>query len=64
MNENEGPLTQAFELGHETALRQELTTYSIRDGMFIRSTTIRVYTAGRDYNDHTSTVIIGEYNAD
>jgi hypothetical protein len=59
---SEGPLTQAFELGHETALRQELTTYSIRDGMFIRSTTIRVYTPGRDYNDHTSTVIIGEYN--
>ena len=59
---NEGPLTEAFELGHETALLQELTTYSIRDGMFIRSTTIRVYTAGRDYNDHTSTVIIGEYN--
>ena len=61
---NEGPLTEAFELGHETALRQELATYSIRDGMFIRSTTIRVYTRGRDYNDHTSTVIIGEYNAD
>jgi hypothetical protein len=60
---SEGPLTQAFELGHEQALRQELTTYSIRDGMFIKTTTTRVYTLSRDYNDSTSTVIIGEYNA-
>jgi hypothetical protein len=57
-----GPLTEAFELGHKTALRQELTTYSIRNNNLIRETVVRVYSKDRDYIDSTSTVIMGEVN--
>ena len=55
-----GPLTSAFALGHDTALRQELTTYSVKNGNLVRTTVTRVYSKDRDYIDSTSTVIMGE----
>jgi hypothetical protein len=57
-----GPLTSAFALGHDTALRQELTTYSVKNGNLVRTTVTRVYSKDRDYIDSTSTVIMGETN--
>jgi hypothetical protein len=57
---NNGPLTFEFEDGFDNALRQELTTYAIKDGNLVRTTVVRVYSADRDYTDAMSTVILGQ----
>ena len=57
---NNGPLTFEFEDGFGNALRQELTTYTIKDGNLVRKTVVRVYSSDRDYTDTMSTVILGQ----
>tara|TARA_B110000503_G_scaffold135120_1_gene215145 strand:- start:292 stop:480 length:189 start_codon:yes stop_codon:yes gene_type:complete len=58
----EGPLTQAFNLGHAKALRQELITYTIDEGVLYKHIVIRVYSTSRDYIDSSSTIVIGNMN--
>ena len=57
---NNGPLTFAFEEGFDTAIRQELTTYTIENGNLVRKTVERVYSQNRDYIDSTTTVVLGQ----
>jgi hypothetical protein len=57
---NNGPLTFAFEEGFDTAIRQELTTYTIENGNLVRKTVERVYSPDRDYIDSTTTVVLGQ----
>ena len=57
---NNGPLTFAFEEGFDTAIRQELTTYTIENGNLVRKTVERVYSPDRDYIDSMTTVVIGQ----
>jgi hypothetical protein len=56
----QGPLTSAFELGHENAMRQELTTYYVENGNIIKSVVTRVYFKDRDYIDTTTQIVIGK----
>jgi hypothetical protein len=57
---NNGPLTFAFEEGFDTAIRQELTTYTIENGNLVRKTVERVYSPDRDYIDSMTTVVLGQ----
>ena len=57
---NNGPLTFAFEEGFDTAIRQELSTYTIENGNLVRKTVERVYSQNRDYIDSTTTVVLGQ----
>jgi hypothetical protein len=57
---NNGPLTFAFEEGFDTAIRQELTTYTIESGNLVRKTVERVYSQDRDYIDSMTTVVLGK----
>ena len=57
---NNGPLTFAFEEGFDTAIRQELTTYTIENGNLVRKTVERVYSPNRDYIDSMTTVVLGQ----
>ena len=57
---NNGPLTFAFEEGFDTAIRQELTTYTIENGNLVRKTVERVYSQNRDYIDSMTTVVLGQ----
>lgn len=58
---NNGPLTFAFEEGFDTAIRQELTTYTIENGNLVRKTVERVYSPDRDYIDSMTTVVLGQF---
>jgi hypothetical protein len=58
---NNGPLTFAFEEGFNTAIRQELTTYTIENGNLVRKTVERVYSPDRDYIDSMTTVVLGQF---
>jgi hypothetical protein len=55
-----GPLTHAFAESHKAAIRQELITYSFRDGNLIKETIVRVYSSDRDYIDSSSIVVLGK----
>jgi hypothetical protein len=57
---NNGPLTFAFEEGFDTAIRQELSTYTIENGNLVRKTVERVYSPDRDYIDSMTTVVLGQ----
>ena len=57
---NNGPLTFAFEEGFDTAIRQELITYTIENGNLVRKTVERVYSQNRDYIDSMTTVVLGQ----
>ena len=58
---NNGPLTFAFEEGFDTAIRQELSTYTIENGNLVRKTVERVYSPDRDYIDSMTTVVLGQF---
>ena len=54
----EGPLTQAFNNIPDGVIRQELTSYYMRDKQLIKHTVERSYTGDGDYNDSTIVVPI------
>jgi len=52
----DGPLLQAFNNLPDGVIRQELTSYFMRDGQLVKQTVERVYNADGDYNDSTISV--------
>jgi len=47
----EGPLKQHMDRDPEGQLQAEYTTYTVKDGVLIKETSIRNYKASGDYND-------------
>jgi hypothetical protein len=54
--DREGPLLQAFNNLPDGVIRQELTSYFMRDGQLVKQTVERTYISDGDYND--STVVV------
>ena len=54
--DRDGPLLQAFNNLPDGVIRQELTSYFMRDGQLVKQTVERVYGSDGDYNDCTLTV--------
>ena len=52
----DGPLLQAFNNLPDGVIRQELTSYFMRDGQLVKQTVERVYSSDGDYNDSTTSV--------
>ena len=52
----DGPLLQAFNDLPVGVIRQELTSYFMRDGQLVKQTVERVYSSDGDYNDSTISV--------
>jgi len=52
----DGPLLQAFNNLPDGVIRQELTSYFMRDGQLVKQTVERVYSSDGDYNDSTISV--------
>lgn len=51
-----GPLFEAFDRLPQGVIRQELTSYYMRDGQLIKETVERVYDSKGDYTDGTVVV--------
>jgi len=51
-----GPLIEAFDKLPEGVIRQELTSYYMRDGRLVKETVERVYDSKGDYTDGTVVV--------
>ena len=51
-----GPLLEAFNNLPDGVIRQELTSYFMRDGQLVKQTVERVYNSDGDYNDSTISV--------
>ena len=51
-----GPLIEAFDKLPEGVIRQELTSYFMRDGHLVKETVERVYDSKGDYTDGTVVV--------
>lgn len=54
MARESGPLLENFDKDFDNCIRQELTTYYIRDGVMIKETVLRNYSGNGDYFDSTS----------
>ncbi len=52
----EGPLTDHFNNIPDGVIRQELTSYFMRDNKLIKKTVERTYSSDGDYNDSTIVV--------
>ena len=52
----DGPLIEAFDKLPEGVIRQELTSYFMRDGQLVKETVERVYDSKGDYTDGTNVV--------
>ena len=52
----DGPLLEAFNNLPDGVIRQELTSYFMRDGQLVKQTVERVYSSDGDYNDSTTSV--------
>lgn len=52
----DGPLLEAFNNIPDGVIRQELTSYYMRDGQLVKQTVERTYSSDGDYND--STIIV------
>jgi len=52
----DGPLLEAFNNLPDGVIRQELTSYFMRDGQLVKQTVERVYGSDGDYNDSTTSV--------
>ncbi|MBL96921.1 MAG: hypothetical protein CMF52_03810 [Legionellales bacterium] len=52
----DGPLLQAFDNLPQGIVRQELTSYFMRDGQLIKQTVERTFNNAGDYIDSTSVV--------
>jgi len=51
-----GPLIEAFNKLPDGVIRQELTSYYMRDGRLVKETVERVYDSKGDYTDGTHIV--------
>ncbi len=56
MTDREGPLLEAFNKLPDGVIRQELTSYFMRDGQLVKQTVERTYSSDGDYNDSTLVV--------
>ena len=52
----DGPLLEAVNNIPDGVIRQELTSYFVRDGQLVKQTVERTYSSDGDYND--STVVV------
>ena len=52
----DGPLLEAFNNLPDGVIRQELTSYFMRDGQLVKQTVERTYSSDGDYNDSTLVV--------
>ena len=52
----DGPLLEAFNNIPDGVIRQELTSYFVRDGQLVKQTVERTYGSDGDYNDSTISV--------
>lgn len=52
----DGPLIEAFDRLPDGVIRQELTSYYMRDGRLVKETVERVYDSKGDYTDGTVVV--------
>ena len=52
----DGPLLEAFNNLPDGVIRQELTSYFVRDGQLVKQTVERTYSPDGDYNDSTLVV--------
>lgn len=50
-----GPFATALQGDNENVVRRELITYKHKDGLIVKETAIRTYTAKGDYNDSVTT---------
>jgi hypothetical protein len=48
---DEGPMKTHIERSKEGVIKAEYTTYTVKDGMLVKDTTIRQYKNNGDYND-------------
>jgi hypothetical protein len=48
---NDGPMKQHIERSTEGVIKAEYTTYTVKDGMLVKDTTIRKFQKNGDYND-------------
>jgi len=48
---DEGPMKTHIERSKEGVIKAEYTTYTVKDGMLVKDTTIRQYKKNGDYND-------------
>lgn len=63
MNPKDGPFKSAFETDATGVVKQELTTYRVKNGMFQKETVTRDFTtADVDYIDSTSVQPLVEIN--
>lgn len=54
--DKDGPLLQAFDNLPQGIVRQELTSYFMRDGKLIKQTVERIFNSKGDYIDSTSVI--------
>ena len=47
----EGPMKSHIERSKEGVIKEEYTTYSIKDGLLVKDTSIRQHHKNGDYND-------------
>jgi len=48
---DEGPMKTHIERSKEGVIKAEYTTYTVKDGVLVKDTTIRQYKKNGDYND-------------
>ena len=48
---DEGPMKSHIERSKEGVIKAEYTTYTVKDGVLVKDTTIRQYKKNGDYND-------------
>ena len=46
-----GPMKEHIERSKEGVIKAEYTTYTVKDGMLVKDTSIRQYRKDGDYND-------------
>lgn len=54
--DKDGPLLQAFDNLPQGIVRQELTSYFMRDGRLIKQTVERIFNSKGDYIDSTNVI--------
>jgi len=47
----EGPMKQHIERSKEGVIKAEYTTYTVKDGVLVKDTSVRQYQKNGDYND-------------
>ena len=56
----EGPFKAAFEADTDGVVRREITTYRYKNGMMVKETAVRAYSADGDYHDAISSLPMPE----